>query len=304
MDEFPTIGRLFEFLSDDPQWYELGQIHEKIYSIIDNLLDEMRPYLYKYQKEDIPDYRHYLFLFLYRTLRISHSINYLYIYGLINEAIMLERPLMENIVNTKTFIKSRSRAKSMRKIRLFELVNEKKSYSYRIKDVQIHDQKFGMVTAYIQEADKNQKERFEKGLQRYTQKEIEKAEKNIFEHNLGWHGEKTVNAFKICDMESDYYLTYTTACSLLHVREPNPFGFLDHKERELMSKLSMSSMLGKIISHLKDFERICLDTFKKSDLNETINELEMRNSLLHINLCKEYDPKLLQLVKINHEKES
>jgi hypothetical protein len=295
MDKFPTITDLFEFLSDDPEWHKLSQIHEEVYPIIDKLLDEFRPYLYKYQKEDIPDYRHYLFIFLYRTLRISHSINHLYIFGLINEAMMLERPLLENIVNTKIFIKSGHRAKSMKKIRLFELINERKSYDYRIKDVKIYDQKYGITTAYIQEADQNLKERVEKGLQRFPAEAIEKAEKSI---NYGWHGEAPINAFKKCNMESYYYLTYNIASSLLHVREIVPFGFLDHNEREIHSKLNLSQLLDKIIFHLMDFKDICSNSFNNHNLNETIKKIQTRNTLLFISMCKEYKPKLGEFIKI------
>ena len=88
MDNFPNINELFEFLSDDPQWLELMQIREELYSIIYKLLNELHPYLYKFTKEDIPDYRHYLHIFLFRTTRISHSINHLHIFGLIYEATM------------------------------------------------------------------------------------------------------------------------------------------------------------------------------------------------------------------------
>jgi hypothetical protein len=108
---------------DDPELKELGDIYNEAGYIFSKLIKEFRPFAFKNIEGDIADYRHYFFIFLSMTWRIYQSIAILIFYGRISEAIMLQRPFLENIVNTKIFLKRRLRAKAMRRINLYEILN-------------------------------------------------------------------------------------------------------------------------------------------------------------------------------------
>jgi hypothetical protein len=92
---------------DDPELKELGDIYNEASYIFSKLIEEFSPFAFGDTKGDIADYRHYLFIFLSRTWRIFQSISILIFYGRLTEAIMLQRPFIENIVNTKIFLKRR-----------------------------------------------------------------------------------------------------------------------------------------------------------------------------------------------------
>jgi hypothetical protein len=48
---------------------------------------------------------------------------------------MLERPFIENIVNAKIFLKRKSRARALRKIRLYEIINDDLYCEFLKKDL-------------------------------------------------------------------------------------------------------------------------------------------------------------------------
>jgi len=97
------MENLFKFFEDDPEMRELGEILNEATFILSKLYEEFRPFAFEHEMGDIPDYRYYLFIFLSRTYRIFQSILILILHGRYCEAMMIERPFIENIVNTKFF---------------------------------------------------------------------------------------------------------------------------------------------------------------------------------------------------------
>lgn len=91
------------YFKEYPELKELEKIYNEMGYILKQLIEEFKPFAFEYTEGDIPDYRHYLFIFLSRTWRIFQSISLLIIHGRFCEAMMLERPFIENIVNTKFF---------------------------------------------------------------------------------------------------------------------------------------------------------------------------------------------------------
>ena len=112
--EIPSINDLLDIYEDNHEWKELQDIFNEVIDIVYNCLKELTLYLLPNFHEDIPDYNHYLLLFLFRTKRIIESILLLLIYECYAEAKMLQRALLENIVDTKMFLKEGRRAKNIK----------------------------------------------------------------------------------------------------------------------------------------------------------------------------------------------
>jgi len=121
MEEFPSIGDLFDSLSHDDLWSEI----DKAYSYLSNLPGKFIGELYKKNEikdkegnKDIADYKYYINRYLFRSFRIYNSIILLNIFNQNLEAQMISRSLLDNIAETKYFIKS-YRGKAMNLIELF-----------------------------------------------------------------------------------------------------------------------------------------------------------------------------------------
>jgi len=128
--EVPSINNLLDIFEENPDWNELQSIFNELIDIVYNCLKELSPYIVKDTEEDIPDYRHYLLLYLFRTKRIFESILLLLIFERYAEAKMLQRALLENIVDTRMFLKEGRRGRNIRKIKLYNLINEQKNIYY------------------------------------------------------------------------------------------------------------------------------------------------------------------------------
>ena len=117
----PEIVNLLNRLRYDPHW--------KDFQIVYNYFDKTTIKLINEILDNIPekqeDYRLYFFDFLIRTRRIFSSVVLLAIYGKFADMNILYRPLLENIVQTKIFLKGR-RTKSVRAINLYRLIKKSK----------------------------------------------------------------------------------------------------------------------------------------------------------------------------------
>jgi len=124
MDDFPLIPDLLEYFKNDSAWNEIGESYSFIYKIIGKCAAELFTNVnFTNKRKDIDDFRLYSAHYLLRSGRLFKSIVLLSIYWCIFEAEMLQRPLLENIAETKYFLKCR-RARAIRKIDLYQLIND------------------------------------------------------------------------------------------------------------------------------------------------------------------------------------
>lgn len=131
--EIPSINDLLDIYEDNPEWNELQDIFNELIGIVCNCLKELSKFVIK-DTNFLPVDRHYIFLFLFRTKRIFESILLLLIYESYAEAKMLQRALLENIVDTKMFLKEGRREKNKRNIKLYHLFNEQRRYELYMDD--------------------------------------------------------------------------------------------------------------------------------------------------------------------------
>ncbi|MFI5331475.1 MAG: hypothetical protein ACHQ2F_10665, partial [Desulfobaccales bacterium] len=110
----PEIKELLGKLQYDPHWKDFRVVYNYFYKKTNKFINELL--------DNIPEkdekYRLYLWDFIIRTRRIYSSIVLLAIYGKLSDMNILYRPLLENIVQTKIFLKGR-RTKSVRAINLY-----------------------------------------------------------------------------------------------------------------------------------------------------------------------------------------
>jgi hypothetical protein len=249
--------------ADDPELKEFGDIYNEADYIFSKLIEEFRPFAFEHTEGDMGDYRHYLFKFLSRTWRIFQSISILIFYDRISEVIMLQRPFIENIVNTKIFIKRRSRAKAMRRIRLYEILNNALYCEFLKKDLDEDIEKEGFTFASNINVLNDMSKEVEDDLINYEELEIDKMITSI-RNNMGWHGEKMKNALSISNMRQ-HSQTYDLSCMFLHVREPNPF--FNAEKPFLLNAILMTSF-----EHLSDFGTICNKAFTYLSLHTKIED--------------------------------
>jgi len=218
MNNYQYITNLFEIYKDDPELKELRGIFGEGISIIDKLIDEFKPFAFEYTQGDIPDYRHYLFIFLARTKRIFISIIILTLYNRMCEAFMLKRAFIENIVNTKIFLQRKKRGKSLRKIRLYEIINDGLYCDFLKRDIDDEIKRRGFTFASNIDVLTKLKEEVNNDLTRFTDKQVEMMKK-LIKTGAGWHGEKMTNALVISKM-SDHSQLYDLSC-ITAVRHAN-----------------------------------------------------------------------------------
>jgi len=301
MDEFPSITDLFEFLNDDSTWDEIGKSYLFIGEIIGKCIAELfkRTKINKIDaKRDIDDYRFYAGRYLLRSVRIYRSIILLSIYDSCFEAEMLQRPLLENIAETKYFLNSR-RARAIKKIKLYELINSKREYeSTYAKDFSKFTDKYGNIisTKYIFESGETLRKDIENRLLNYSDAEIIKMEE-IIKKNLSWHGKHRNQLFKekYVNMESKIEV-YGRACAVLHIREERPFLFEKHTDFYPKAQSLDSSLL--MVEHIKDFIKLCPETFASSDLNNNLGNIERNLQKRIYDEVKEHDPRVFEFVTL------
>ena len=299
MDEFPSIFDLLELLEDDNSWNEIGKSYLFIGEIIGKCIKELFPKSKiekNNERRDIDDYKFFAGRYLLRSFRIFRSIVLLSIYHFVFEAEMLSRPLLENIAETKYFLKSR-RARSIRKIKLYELINDKRRYESTYgKDLDKFTDQNGPVflSKFIIESGESLMKKIEKGLLNYGDEEVIKMEDKIV-NNLSWHGLHRKLLFKRVNME-DKLEQYEASCTLLHIREERPFIF--GNDNEFYAKSRIIGDLLLMLEHIKDFIKLCPATFNSL---ETINDLEKVIRNIHkifYEVCKDKNPRLCEFVKL------
>jgi hypothetical protein len=306
--EIPNINDLLDSYQEDPDWNELKSIYNELTDIVYNCLVELHPFLIQNNKF-LPDDRHYILLYLFRTKRIFNSILLLLIYECYAEAKMLQRALLENIVDTKLFIKEGKRgARNKRKIRLCHLLNEKRRYELYLEDYNESKKKYKKVITSVAIAKMNERleQRINQGLNKFDELEISEMQDKV-NRGLSWHGFKPKGAFKRCGMK-DLYEDYNMACTFVHIRDwPFPSGLLksnDTREIEIAIQSEFNTILTWLANHLEDFVRYCPDAFSDGvveKIKELINKLNDFKKNLAKNLMEEEYAELSKIIMISEE---
>ncbi|MGA8571541.1 MAG: DUF5677 domain-containing protein [Desulfobaccales bacterium] len=285
--EIPSINDLLDIYEGDPDWSELQSIYNKLTDIVHKCLVELHPFLIK-NTSFLPDDRHYILLYLFRTKRIFNSIVLLLIYECYAEAKMLQRAFLENIVDTKLFIKVGRRARNKRKIKLYHLLNEKRRYELYMEDYRESKEKYGKIVTSVAIAKMNEKleQRINEGFKYFEESEITEMELKV-NKGLSWHGFKPKGAFKRCGMKHEYE-DYNMACTFVHIRDwPFPSGLVtgNDSERKTAIQSEFNTTLGLLASHLEDFVQYCPNTFSDR-VDDKIKKLLTNIDKLQNNLAK------------------
>jgi hypothetical protein len=288
VDEIPSINDLLDIYENDPDWSELQNIYNELTNIVYKCLIELHPFLIQDTKF-LPDDRHYILLYLFRSKRIFNSILLLLIYKSYAEAKMLQRAFFENIVDTKIFMRVGSRARNKRKIKLYCLLNEKRRYDLYIEDYNDSKKKYGKIITSVTIAKMNEKLRNEinEKLKHFKTSELSEMQVKL-EKGKSWHGLNTKGAFKICKMKH-LYEDYNLACTFVHIRDWPPSGLLkskDTREIERAIQYEFNTILSLLANHLDDFEKYCPTTFSDG-VAEKIKELIKKLNIFKDNLAKD-----------------
>jgi hypothetical protein len=292
LDDCSNINELFKFFKDDPEMKELGKVFNDGTFILSKLIEEFEPFAFENTEGDIPDYRHYLFIFLARTSRIFQSISLLILHERFCEAIMLERPFIENIVNTKIFLQRKSRAKALRKIRLYENINDALYCEFLNQDLDEEIEREGFTFSSNVKVLNDMREEVENGLKTYEDREKEKMRISILD-GRGWHGEKMKHALAISKM-GQHSQTNDLSCMLLHVREPNPF-FCVEKNDVVEKSFMLNGILMTLFEHLNDFGTTCKNTFTLLNLFRKIEDNKAKLHKLALN-------KMIKFWEVDHNR--
>jgi hypothetical protein len=307
IDEIPTINDLLDIYEEDPDWNELKSIYNELTDIVYKCLVELHPFLI-HKNFFLPDDRHYILLYLFRSKRIFNSILLLLIYECYAEAKMLQRALLENVVDTKLFMKMGRRARNKRKVKLYHLLNEKRRLGLYMEDYRKSKEKYGKVITSVAIAKMNfeLEEKINEGLNNFSKSEISEMELKV---NKGesWHGYKPKGAFKKCGMKVEYE-DYNMSCTFVHVRDwPFPSGLLkskDTREIEIAIQSEFNTILTWLASHLEDFVQYCPDTFSDGvaeKIKELIRNLNNFKNKLAKNVMEEEYAELSQIIIISDE---
>jgi len=306
LDEIPSFNDLLDIYESDPDWGELQSITNELTDILHKCLLELHPFLIQ-ETKFLPDDRHYILLYLFRTGRIFKSILLLLIYECYAEAKMLQRSFLENIVDTKLFMKVGRRARNKRKIKLYHLLNEKRRYELYVEDYHRSKEIYGKIITSVAIAKINERleQRISEGFKNFEESEISEMEVKI-KKGLSWHGLKPKGAFKRCGMEVEYE-DYNFACTFVHIRDwPSPSGLItgNDREKEIVIQFEFIKILCWLLSHLEDFAQYCPNTFSDrvaEKIKESIKKLnELEHKLLKNTMKEEY-AELSEIIVISDE---
>ncbi len=288
VSEIPSIKDLLYTYEDDADWSELQSIYNELTNIVLKYLVELHPFLFQ-NTDFLPDNRHYILLYLFRTKRIFNSILLLLIYECYAEAKMLQRSFFENIVDTKMFMGEGSRARNKRKIKLYDLLTEKRRYELYIEDYHESKKKYGKIITSVGIVKMNERlrQRISEELSKFDKSEVSKMQDKL-DKGLSWHGLKPKSAFKRCGMKH-IYENYNFACTFLHVRDWPPSGLFksnDAKEIDRAIQSEFSDILSLLANYLEDFAEYCPKTFSDG-VAEKIKKSIIKLNNLRDNLAKD-----------------
>jgi hypothetical protein len=310
IDEIPNINDLLDTYEEDPDWNELISIYNELTDIVYKCFVELHPFLFQDNKF-LPDDRHYILLYLFRSKRIFNSILLLLIYECYAEAQMLKRALLENVVDTKLFMKVGTRARNKRKVKLYHLLNEKRRLGLYKEDYRESKEKYGKFITSVAIAKMNfeLEEKINEGLKNFSKSEISEMELKV-NRGESWHGHKPKGAFKKCGMKVEYE-DYNMSCTFLHVRDwPFPSGLLkskDTREIDIAIQLEFNKILTWLVDHLQDYMQYCPNTLSDEVVENMIKYKEKLCKLIN-NYYQEEGPEkysefseLVEVIKISDD---
>jgi hypothetical protein len=301
IEEIPNINELIETYKDHPEWIVLQSVFNELYNILIKCLAELGPFLVQ-EKNFLPDDKYYILLYLFRTKRIFISIILLLIYERYAEARILQRPFLENIVDTKMFLQSGTRLSNKRKIQLYNLLNEKRRYELYMEDYKRSKKEHGVIITSV--ATQNINERLEKkineGLKKFDENQIKRMDKKI-SSGTSWHGCKTKEAFKRSGMIDDYE-DYNKSCEFLHVRDwPLPVGLLPHEDMKIGIQFEFNKIMRLLVNHLEDFVLYCPNTFSRKLIKMKELKEKLNNQIENIFKNTKEFPDLSEIIMLQDE---
>jgi len=305
MNELPSPMDLFDILADDPIWEKLGNAYFIITGIMIDCIKELHQKTLNREEQlniDIDDYRYYAKRYLIRSFRIYVSMILLLLYNYIYEAAMIKRSFLENIAETKYFIKNRHRAKAIRKIKLYELVNEIKRFdSTYNQDFAKTDKNGYIITSkFIADSGKELLNKINEELLNYKREEVDTMFNKLIK-NYSWHGLHRKALFTDKNVEMGEYIEdYDIASKFLHVREENPFKAMEDKTYSKYNILPISILL---LEHLKDYKNICNETLGYEEIISKLDKLYEELRGLFYEVIEKYDSSMAELVKIKINKD-
>lgn len=280
----PEINSLLRRLQHDSHWKDFRLVYNYFDKITKKFINELLENIPEKQE----DYRLYLIDFIIRTRRIFSSIVLLALYGKLLDMHILYRPLLENIVQTKIFLKGR-RAKSVRAINLYRLIRKLKEQKNTIK-YSLQDNDIDMffeepVCNYFEKIKKLEEE-----LTKYYEEEILKMEKKV-DQGLSWHGRSIKAAIRECNLV-DGFEDYDESCRFLHVRDYGLIGIGDYFKDNNYTKMKLFRIAVICICHLDDFKQVCPNSFliktKNNDRNDYIMILAKLMGKILYNISPEF----------------
>ena len=129
IEELPNINDLLDSYEEDLDWNELKSIYNELTDIVYKCLVELHPFLIQ-NNQFLPDDRHYILLYLFRTKRIFNSIILLLIYECYAEAKMLQRAYLENIVDANCSLKRAGEPEIKEKLNYAIFLMKRKDMNY------------------------------------------------------------------------------------------------------------------------------------------------------------------------------
>jgi hypothetical protein len=298
MNELPSMNELFELIEDNHIWKKIKNSYFIITSIIADCIRELIRKADNQQeqiKKDIDDYKYYARRYLIRSARIYRSMVLLFLYNYHYEAAMIKRPFLENIAETKYFLKNRHRAKAIGKIKLYELINEMKRFdSTYLKDLFKTDKNGYVITSkYFYNSGKELLNKINEELLNYKCEEVD-AMLNKINKNYSWHGLHRKSLFTDKNVEMGEYIgDYDVASQVLHVRENNPCAII--KDEGSYINLIQISLL--LLEHLKDYKNICNETLGSEEKISKLDKLYEELDGLFSEVIKKYIPNSIELLK-------
>lgn len=279
-DNIPTFRDLFDLLKDDPFWDQIGEAFFMIINVISNFLNNITDKNKGLEGKELENsFYYHLSEYIFRTLRFFSASILLCIFLFNRESLALYRPLIENIAETKFFLKTRRR-RAIRKKKLYDLINEKRRYEFYQERYRRQIDELGILylTTDMVKWDEELKEYVE-GLNEFRHDEIRKMEENI-KNNKSWHGMHIKQLLMEVDM-TDKIAIYNTACTIVHIRD---YPFISEEEIHFGSRYMALENIALLLQHIKDFQKTFCEIFEKDNIMESV-ELQInkiRNMLFDL----------------------
>ncbi len=216
---------------------------------------------------DIPDMKWLLLVLYLRSKRLFSSIVLLLIFGKVNDAHILCRSFLENILQTK-FLINDQRGRAMRKMQLHEIFIA----SNVIKEIRKRDENRLRETGYKisttdHEENINENLKYiEDSLSVFSEGEIIKEKKN-YESGKPWFGRRIKRGLMEYNLDN-YFGGYSFLCRTSHCQDVI---FAEKGEKTKRKYAILGDLIVLACNHVLDLEKFCLNTFNKLKIKDKLN---------------------------------